>query len=406
MPMESIRELYRIGQGPSSSHTMGPAAAAKIFLEKNPRAVAYQVTLYGSLAATGKGHLTEEALKKILPESQTTIIVKKGEFLTQHPNGLLFEATRENSEKTEWLVFSVGGGAIRDADSLHHYQQIYPHLTFNEINAFCREKGITLCDYVYNYEDQDIKNFLTSIWQVMRQAIKRGLKTEGILPGPLKLERKAASFFIKSRNSRGLLQKISRNFAYALAVAEENASAGTIVTAPTCGSSGVLPAVLKHLAENYRFPEEKIINALAIAGLFGNLIKHNASIAGAEVGCQGEIGTACSMAAAAATYLLGGSHRQMEYAAEMGLEHHLGLTCDPVAGMVQVPCIERNAMAAERALDCAVYALQTDGTHKVSFDEVVKIMKQTGLDLKNKYRETSAAGLATIFKEHPTRHCE
>lgn len=395
--MESIRELFRVGHGPSSSHTMGPAAAAGIFLQKNPEASAYRVTLYGSLAATGKGHLTEEAIKNILPADQTTIILKKDQFLPQHPNGMLFEAQRKNGEKTEWLVFSVGGGAIRDSQSMNP-PRLYPHDNFSEINSFCREKGITLCDYVFTYEDRQIKEYLLMIWKTMQQAIKKGLKTEGILPGPLKLERKAASFFIKSRNSRGLIQKISRNFAYALAVSEENAAGGIIVTAPTCGSSGVLPAVLKHLSESYHFTEDKIINSLAIAGLFGNLIKHNASISGAEVGCQGEIGTACSMTAAATAYLLGGSHKQMEYAAEMGLEHHLGLTCDPVAGMVQVPCIERNAMAAERALDCAVYALQTDGTHKVSFDEVVKIMKQTGLDLKNKYRETSTAGLATILR--------
>ncbi len=397
--MESIKELYRIGNGPSSSHTMGPTIAAGIFLQQNPNASTYRVTLYGSLAATGKGHLTEESLKKILPAHRTEIVYKKNQFLAQHPNGMLFEARMPDGKKTSWLVFSVGGGVIRDASGFFDIKRIYPQTTFQEINLFCCEKGITLYDYVYYYEGKDIKKYLSEIWKVMQHAIKKGLKTEGILPGPLKLERKAASFFIKSRNSRGLLQKISRNFAYALAVSEENAAGGTIVTAPTCGSSGVLPAVIKHLAENYHFSEEKIINALAIAGLFGNLIKYNASISGAEVGCQGEIGAACSMAAAAAAYLLGGSHRQMEYAAEMGLEHHLGLTCDPVAGMVQVPCIERNAMAAERSLDCAVYALQTDGTHKVSFDQVVKIMKQTGLDLQNKYRETSDAGLATIFED-------
>ncbi|MEO0122989.1 MAG: L-serine ammonia-lyase [candidate division WOR-3 bacterium] len=396
--MESIRELYRVGKGPSSSHTMGPSTAARIFKEKNPDALSYRVTLYGSLAATGKGHLTEQAIKEILPPQNTTIIFKKETFLPQHPNGMLFEAKKKNGKKVKWLVFSIGGGAIRDLKSINKYKKIYPHKSFEEINDFCSKKGITLYEYVFKYEGKEIKKFLSAIWKSMQDAIRRGIKTEGILPGPLKLERKAASIFIKSCNSRGLMERISRVFSYALAVAEENADGGIIVTAPTCGSSGVLPAVFKYLSENYKFSEEKIINALAIAGLFGNLVKHNASISGAEVGCQGEIGTACSMAAAGATYLLGGSIKQMEYAAEMALEHHLGLTCDPVAGMVQVPCIERNAMAAERALDCAVYALQTDGTHKISFDEVVRIMKQTGMDLKIQYRETSGAGLATLLK--------
>ncbi len=397
--MESLRELFRIGKGPSSSHTMAPALAARIFKEKNPDALHYRVTLFGSLAATGKGHLTESAIKEILPQEKTTIFFQKNKFLKVHPNAMLFEATRKRGKKVKWLVFSVGGGAIKDLKNINRDKKVYPHRSFKEISAYCLNKGMTLYEYVYHFEKKDIKKYLRIMWETMEKTIERGLKTEGVLPGPLKLERRASSMYIKSCNSRGLMERISRVFAYALAVAEENAAGGVVVTAPTCGSSGVLPAVLKHLKESYRLSEEKIINALAISGIFGNLIKHNASISGAEVGCQGEIGTACAMAAAAATYLLGGSLNQMEYAAEMGLEHHLGLTCDPVAGMVQVPCIERNAMAAERALDCAVYALQTDGTHKISFDEVVRIMKQTGQDMKVQYRETSGGGLATLIRE-------
>lgn len=397
--MESIKELYRIGRGPSSSHTMAPASAARIFIEKHPGARSYRVTLYGSLAATGKGHLTEEVLREILPADRTTIVWRKDQYLPQHPNAMLFEAVKEDGSVASWLVFSVGGGAIRDLESLDKVENLYPHKTLKEIINYCEENGLSLADYVFKFDRPDLREYLRQVWKAMQQAIKRGLNAEGYLPGPLKLQRKAGSFYLKSRNSRGMIQKISRNFAYALAVSEENAAGGVIVTAPTCGSSGVVPAVLKSLSESYRFSEDRIINALAVAGLIGNLVKHNASISGAEVGCQGEIGTACSMAAGAAAYLLGGSSRQIEYAAEMGMEHHLGLTCDPVAGLVQVPCIERNAMAAERALDTAVYALMTDGSHKISFDEVVRIMKQTGLDMKKEYRETAEGGLATIFKE-------
>jgi L-serine dehydratase len=397
--MESIKELYRIGRGPSSSHTMAPASAARIFFEKHPQAQSYRVTLYGSLAATGKGHLTEEVLREILPPEKTTIFWRKDQYLPPHPNAMLFEAVESDGSVASWLVFSVGGGAIRDLESMNRVENLYPHQTLKEIIDYSEENGLTLADYVFKFDRKDLKDYLREVWKTMQQAIKRGFSTEGVLPGPLKLQRKASSFYLKSRNSKGMLQKISRTFAYALAVSEENAAGGVIVTAPTCGSSGVVPAVLKSLSESYKFSEDRIINALAVAGLIGNLVKHNASISGAEVGCQGEIGTACSMAAAAATYLLGGSARQMEYAAEMGMEHHLGLTCDPVAGMVQVPCIERNAMASERALDCAVYALMTDGSHKIPFDEVVRIMKQTGLDMKKEYRETAEGGLATIFTE-------
>jgi L-serine dehydratase len=397
--MESLMELYRIGKGPSSSHTMGPSRAASLFKEKYPNALSYEVTLYGSLAATGKGHLTEKAILDILPKDKTKIIWKKNKFLPEHPNGMKFVCKLSAKEKKSWVVFSIGGGAIRDAEDIAKIKYIYPYRNLKAIMNWCEKEGKDIAEYAYSYDRKELMDFLAEVWVAMQNAIKRGLENDGILPGELKLRRRASSFYIKSKNSVGFMQKTSLVFAYALAVAEENAGGGEIVTAPTCGSAGILPAVLKVMQETYHLSDRKIINALATAGIIGNLIKYNASIAGAEVGCQGEVGAACSMAAAAATQLLGGGFRQIEYAAEMAMEHHLGLTCDPVAGLVQIPCIERNAMAAERALDCAVYALHTDGTHKISFDEVVSVMKQTGIDMCKDYKETSKAGLAAVYNK-------
>ncbi len=396
--MESLLELYRIGKGPSSSHTMGPYRAAVIFKEKYPDAVSYIVTLYGSLAATGKGHLTEKAILEILPRDKTKIIWERDKFLPQHPNGMKFECELPNGKKGSWVAFSVGGGAIRDYKE-DEVKLIYPYRTLKSIIKWCEKSGKSIAEYAFCYDRKELLDYLERVWEVMEKAISNGIESEGTLPGELKLMRKASSFYIKSKNSIGFMQKTSIVFAYALAVAEENAAGGIIVTAPTCGSAGVLPSVLKVMQDTYNLSDNKIINALATAGIIGNLIKYNASIAGAEVGCQGEIGTACSMAAAAATQLLGGGFKQIEYAAEMAMEHHLGLTCDPVFGLVQIPCIERNAMAAERALDCAIYALHTEGVHKISFDEVVCTMKQTGKDLKKGYKETSKAGLAAIYKK-------
>jgi len=228
----------------------------------------------------------------------------------------------------------------------------------------------------------------------MKEAIAEGLEQEGVLPGTLKVARKASTYYVKANNVGLVFGQIGLAFAYALAVSEQNASGGKVVTAPTCGSCGVLPAVLMFLQKQYNFSDKRILNALATAGLIGNLIKTNASISGAEVGCQGEIGTACAMAAGAAIQLLGGSPAQIEYAAEMGLEHHLGLTCDPIGGYVQIPCIERNAVAAARALECASYSMFSDGKHRIPFDTVVETMNITGRDLQASYRETSTGGLA------------
>lgn len=393
--MDSIRYLYNIGFGPSSSHTMGPSRAASIFKARNSQAVSFNVTLYGSLAATGKGHLTDNAINEILFPIPVTFIWKPKEFLPSHPNAVLFEALNELQVVTDqWTVYSIGGGAISDGSEDTQPGRIYPLSTMKDILRWCEENGRTFWEYVYLYEESDIQEYLMQVWEIMQQAVRNGLENEGVLPGALKLARKASSYYIRAQSLKDSLKSRSLVFAYALAVSEENASGGQIVTAPTCGSSGVLPAVLYHAKHAHGFSDQKIIKALATAGLVGNIVKENASISGAEVGCQGEIGTACAMASAAVNQLFGGTTQQIEYAAEMGLEHHLGLTCDPIGGLVQVPCIERNAHAAARALDCNMYALLSDGKHFVAFDKIVETMKATGRDLPSLYKETAEGGLA------------
>ncbi|MDX9760312.1 MAG: L-serine ammonia-lyase [Bacteroidota bacterium] len=404
--MESIRELYKIGQGPSSSHTIGPRRAAEKFHARHPEAAAYRVTLYGSLAATGEGHLTDRAIRKALAPAPAEFVWEPETVLARHPNGMCFEALKSDGEVLDsWTVFSVGGGRLDDGTTESQPPAVYEFTTMREILPWCESHGVHLWEYVEKCEGESVWEFLADIWTAMKAAVRAGLEEEGALPGPLHLQRKAAAYFIKAKSFKGSLRRRSLVFAYALAVAEHNAGGGTIVTAPTCGSSGVLPAVLYYLQSRHGFSEAKILRALATAGLIGNLVKKNASISGAEVGCQGEIGTACAMAAAATVQLFGGSVRQVEYAAEMGLEHHLGLTCDPVAGLVQVPCIERNAFAASRALDANTFAILSDGNHRVSFDRVVKTMRDTGHDLPSLYRETSTGGLAVNVRL-PVRNTE
>jgi len=393
--MESIREIYKIGHGPSSSHTMGPAKAAKRFLESTPEASGYRVYLYGSLAATGKGHLTDVAILQVLGDKPTEICWQPDTFLPRHPNALKFEAFDNNRQLLkDWTVYSIGGGAIIDDSTELETRNVYSLNKLDNILNWCYEHGKQLWEFVEDHEGPEIWNYLAEVWKVMDESIARGLKKEGTLPGGLMLPRKSSSFNLKSQNFSGPFKKRSKLFAYALAVSEENASGGLIVAAPTCGACGVMPAVLKHYQKVYDADLQQIYKALATAGLIGNLVKHNASISGAEVGCQGEIGTACAMASAAANQMMGGTINQIEYAAEMGIEHHLGLTCDPVAGLVQIPCIERNAFAAERALAHNTYALMSDGRHRISFDQVVETMYKTGKDLSNYYKETSKAGLA------------
>ena len=391
--MKTIKEIYRIGYGPSSSHTMAPRRAAELFAARHPNNMNWEVTLYGSLGATGKGHLTDRAILQVNPQAQ--IVWKGDEFLPFHPNALRFRCfDAAGHEEDNWVVYSIGGGSLAEEGKTEESPEIYDLNTLTDILNYCENSGKTYWEYVEQCEGKDIWEHLHDAWVVMREAVERGLDTEGVLPGPLNLRRKAAAYYVKASGYKDNLRTRGLVFSYALAVAEENASGGRIVTAPTCGSCGVLPAVLYHLWKSREFSEARILRALATAGLVGNVVRQNASISGAEVGCQGEVGVACAMAAAAANQLFGGSPTQIEYAAEMGLEHHLGMTCDPVCGLVQIPCIERNAYAAARALDANIYSSFTDGVHRVSFDKVVKVMNQTGHDLPSLYKETAQGGLA------------
>lgn len=397
--MESIKYLYKIGIGPSSSHTMGPKSAAERFLEQAGNVDAFSVTLYGSLAATGKGHMTDKAILDVLsPVAKTTIHWEPSTVLPFHTNGMKFLALDKNGEELfQKIYYSIGGGdIIEEGQERVEHPQIYKLNTIKDIKEWCQRTGRTYWEFVDQHEGAEIWDYLREVWQVMKQSIERGLEAEGVLPGGLGVRRKAVSYYVKASGYTGSLKSRGTVFAYALAVSEENASGGKIVTAPTCGSCGVLPAVLYHLHKTKEFSEQRILRALATAALFGNVVKTNASVSGAEVGCQGEVGVACAMAAAAANQLFGGTPSQIEYAAEMGLEHHLGLTCDPVCGLVQIPCIERNAYAAARALDSNLYSTFSDGQHSVSFDRIVEVMKQTGHDLPSLYKETSQGGLAVI----------
>lgn len=394
--MESIKEIFRIGYGPSSSHTMGPRKAAEVFKSKNPDANSYSVTLYGSLAATGKGHQTDNALTEALLPHKVVINWEPDTFLPLHPNGLRLEALFNGKVISEWTVYSIGGGKITDFSNDESENKVYELTTMKDILQWTKKTGRSFWEYVEEAEGKEIYDHLAEVWKVMQNAIVRGVDTDGILPGGLGLSRKASSYFVKAKNYKGSLRSKTLIFSYALGVAEENAAGGKISTAPTCGSCGVVPAVLKYLQESFDFSEQKILRALATAGLVGNIVKENASISGAKVGCQGEIGTACSMATAAATQLLGGTPNQIEYAAEMGIEHHLGLTCDPINGLVQIPCIERNAFASERALNTATFSLLSDGRHLVSFDKIVETMNKTGHDLPRIYKETSEGGMALL----------
>jgi L-serine dehydratase len=379
---------------------MGPRKAAIQFSEGLGKGAArYESTLYGSLAATGKGHMTDVAILDVLtPLAPTEIIWKPEEVLDFHPNGMKFAAfDAENKLIAEKTYFSIGGGDIvAEGEKRHENEHVYDLHTIKEILSWCEQYGRSYWEYVEEREGVEIWDYLREVWVVMKEAIERGIEAEGVLPGGLGVRRKAISYYLHAAGYSASLKSRGLVYAYALAVSEENASGGKIVTAPTCGSCGIVPAVLYHLHTSKNFSEQRVLRALATAGLFGNVVKHNASISGAEVGCQGEVGVACAMAAAAASQLFGGSPAQIEYSAEMGLEHHLGLTCDPVCGLVQIPCIERNAYAAARALDANLYAAFSDGKHAVTFDRIVEVMKQTGHDLPSLYKETARGGLAVI----------
>lgn len=390
--MESIKELYKIGKGPSSSHTMGPEKAAKIFLERNPDADQFKVSLFGSLAETGRGHLTDKVIYDVLGRDKTLVKFKPEILYSYHPNGMCFKAYRKEHKIDEWLVFSVGGGTLKELNEPRDesINEIYEEKSLHEIIDLCKKNDYDLVKYVHKHEKK-IDEYLNDILDAMFKSVSRGLYTSGILQGGLDVERKAPSFFEKYLKNPS---KETLCYAASLAVAEENASGGIIVTAPTCGSAGVVPGILYTESIINARSHRELINALAVGSIIGNLVKTNGSISGAEVGCQGEIGVACSMAAAMIAYLNHASMEEIEYAAEIALEHHLGMTCDPVDGLVQIPCIERNAIAAMQAYNCANYAILTNGKHHISFDNVVEVMEQTGKDLQKEYKETAKGGLA------------
>ena len=397
--MKSLKEIFRIGHGPSSSHTMAPANAAKIFKERFPGAAAFAVNFYGSLAATGKGHFTDQAVIQTLAPAAVEISWQPDVIKPFHPNAMEFTALdAKNNICGSALFYSTGGGALAEEGQTDTTPDCYPFKNMQEIMTYCLDEGIPLWELVRRYDAPDIMDHLNEALSLMDDAVERGLATEGVLPGGLRLARKACNVH---RKALALRQDISRTgliSAYAYAVAEENAALGIVVTAPTCGSCGVLPAVMRYCRESRPMSRAEEIHALAIAGLIGNVVKQNGSISGAEVGCQGEVGVACAMAAAAAAAVFGGTIPQIEYAAEMALEHFLGLTCDPVLGLVQIPCIERNALAANRAVIAAEMALLSDGTHFISFDTVVETMLQTGKDMPCLYRETSTGGLSLFAR--------
>ena len=403
--MQSLKELYKIGMGPSSSHTMGPRKAADAFNRAYPSAESFRAVLYGSLAATGKGHLTDFAIKEAFYPKPVIIEWEYNTFLPKHPNAMRFEALDKAGHiMGAQVAYSIGGGDVRTDENFgQEINNIYPHKSMAEILQYTSDKRMLLWEYVEEFEGADIWQYLGTIWKTMQTTMNRGLEKRGVLPGSLNLERKARRYLYKAENSPQYLRRMNNLFSYALACSEENATGGVVVTAPTCGSCGVVPAVCRLIQEICEFEDTTILHALATASLFGNMAKANASISGAEVGCQGEVGVACAMAAAATCQLEGGDNRRIAYAAEMGLEHHLGLTCDPVDGLVQIPCIERNALAASRALDCATYALMSDGDNRVSYDDVLATMMQTGLDMNKDYRETARGGLARFFKEKVLR---
>ena len=395
--MKSLKELYRIGKGPSSSHTIGPERACKIFLAENPGAESFKAVLYGSLAKTGVGHGTDGVVKSVLKNVE--IECDDGSDGLPHPNTRDLFAYNGGRETASMRVYSVGGGAIRiEGRPSGEGKEVYPLESFAEIRRFCEEKALRLSDYAFVCEGEALKEYLKEVWQAMKASVEAGVKAQGVLPGGLGVERKARFLYRQKHIDESAETKENRLVcAYAFAVSEQNASAGTIVTAPTCGASGVLPAVLKYAQERRGYSDDSIVRALAAGGIVGNLIKTNASISGAECGCQAEIGSACCMAAAALGELYEMELGQIEYAAEIAMEHQLGLTCDPIGGLVQIPCIERNAVAAMRAINAVSLADFLSDSRKISFDLVVETMYETGKDISCRYRETAEGGLAKLY---------
>ena len=399
--MKSLTNLYRIGRGPSSSHTIGPERAALYFKQRNPDAEGFSVTLYGSLSKTGKGHMTDAVLRQTLAPVPSEIIFdfEADENSFYHPNAMDMVAFKNGEEVDKIRVYSIGGGeiAVEGTDYVAP-PEVYYENSFDEIEAYCREHDIRIWEYVERMEGPRIWDYLEEVWNQMKLTIKEGLKSEGVLAGGLGVQRKAAFLYNQYHMDESSETKENRIVcSYAFAVGEQNASNGTVVTAPTCGAAGVMPAVLYYWQKKRKVSDTDILRGLATGGIIGNLIKTNASISGAECGCQAEIGTACCMASAALAEICGMSLDQIEYAAEVSMEHMLGLTCDPIDGLVQIPCIERNAVAAMRSINAISLANFLTHTRKISFDTVVKTMYETGKDIKSHYRETSEGGLAKHY---------
>ncbi|VWL85099.1 L-serine ammonia-lyase, iron-sulfur-dependent, subunit alpha [Oceanivirga miroungae] len=398
--MDSLKELFKIGRGPSSSHTIGPERASKIFKNMYEDCDSYNVYLYGSLAATGKGHMTDKIIIETLAPKKVNIYWDASFVHPYHTNYLKFVAIKDDKEIGSIDVFSVGGGTIEIGESKKdEKKKVYKLTKLKDIIAYCKEKNITLYEYVEQNEGKEIWDFLKQILNQMQQTIENGLSKDGYLPAKIKVKRKAKDMYKEYEKANEALKLTKKIFAYALATSEENASNGTMVTAPTCGACGVIPSVLIALKEEFAFSDEMLIRSLAIAGLIGNLIKENATISGAEGGCQAEIGSATSMAAAMAAFLFGANMDEIEYAAESGLEHALGMTCDPIGGYVIIPCIERNAVFAVKALNTANFVVSVGQDHVISFDDVVVTMAETGRDLIPAYRETSTGGLAKYYEK-------
>jgi len=399
--MKSIKDIYKTGKGPSSSHTMGPAKAMGIFIKENPDADSYEVTLYGSLSDTGRGHGTDVAIESMCKEKPVKITFNSKDRDLPHENTMDIYAVKNGIQTARMRVMSVGGGEIKiegREDKVRN--EVYPENSFREISEYCKKKGIRLSEFVVEREGEEIYEFLAKVWHTMTKSIHEGLTTSGILPGGLEVERKAQYLYNQRHIDESPVTRENRIVcAYAYAVSEQNADNGTIVTAPTCGSCAIIPSVLKYMQEKNGFSDRQIYKALAVAGLIGNLVKTNASISGAECGCQAEVGTACSMASAALCELFEMGIDQIEYAAEVAFEHHLGLTCDPICGLVQIPCIERNAVAAMRAINAMSLANFLSNSRKISLDMVIKTMYETGKDLAHIYRETSEGGLAKNYNK-------
>ncbi len=398
--MKSIRQVYKIGRGPSSSHTMGPERAALAFSALCPEAERFEVTLFGSLAKTGKGHKTDAAIISALAPKPVDISFDTETPVHLHQNTMAFRGIKGGTVLLEKRYLSIGGGdVVEEGSSAPDEPEIYAQNSFAEIAEYCKARNLRLSDYVRLMEGDALFSYLGEVWDVMQQAVLEGLSKTGVLQGGLSVERRAQQLYNQRHMDESKSTYETRMVcSYAFAVSEQNADGGKIVTAPTCGSCGVVPAVLKYYKDEQGYKDRQIIDALAVGGLIGLLVKTNASISGAECGCQAEIGTACAMAAAALAELFGMGIDQIEYSAEIAIEHHLGLTCDPIYGLVQIPCIERNAVAAMRAINAVTLANFLTFTRKISLDLVIQTMYDTGRDLNRNYRETADGGLAKLYK--------